>query len=519
MIQWRRAAQVRHMNMKLRVTKFIWPFIWPFILFSALGCVNVEEFTSPVPIADGIRGKEWRSPEYLETNPLNPAITGDRRTFQSFAVTSSGTKVVMAASLYDTAAARFHGYARQYVEGTGWSVSGPGFSVVVTEAGQNMTYASIASSPGGFWLAAFQDDIGVAAQNTLTALNNGSWQAMQSSATGGAAYAVVNDQTYGSPIRTEFDGIGRAYVLVVNEDTSAFRLKRWSQTSGIDLTLDPLWAGTTAPGDPTLLLDQKYDGERWLCVFGQDYGGAADLHKQCYDTTGVVAWNTASTPASDEIISVSPRHGFALASSHDGRILVAAHEDIFAENHVVARFIEDGVVSGLDTVVSFGMPYGTTAFDTAGNAPQAVYLGDGYFMIAWIASDGLYASIYYSVYNPVTGMWSEAARATDNIAVTSISPFRSLHLFSNEDLNAGFAAGFDVVETGVRTLATARFQLQHGWLPTNYVGTGCDTGAIGGMAACTHRPQGAITARGDTVVVYADQDASGNFRLTGVQFR
>ncbi len=491
---------------------------------SLSGCAVVETFTSPDPIGNGVRGKVWTTQEYLEPNPNNVAYdAATLSTFRRFSVAASGSQAFLAASIYESASGKFQGYARLFQAGIGWSSPGPGFSMVANGSA-SLSYASIAAGPGGSWLSVFQDgSVSGIAQATYTAANNGVWQPAHVSdpltpadpGNGGPAFAATTDQSFGSPVDIAFDSLGRAYVATAVAGTNQLVLKRWGQAGGIDQQN----AGATSAAGlvPGPLVAARYDGTQWVCAYSQHLT-TATIVQQCYDTTNAVAWGSSGPALQTAIVTTPGLKGFSTASSNDGTIVLANYEMVSGTAHVVVRAVVSGVIQPGTTVVSAGMPGTYAASAGLFSAPQIVHLGGGSFIVAWTAVDGgANSALFSALYTPAAG-W--AAPAMIGSAQAFPAAFGAIHLFTNEDGNAGVAASFSAdITLASTTLATARYQSAQGWLPTQFFGNGCSTGTPATVAFCSQRPQGAITSNGDTVVVFPDQDPSGHFRLGGVEFR
>ena len=493
------------------------PAVWLGVFASLSGCAAVESFTSPDPVGNGVRGKVWTTQAYLEPNPNNVAYDPvTNATFQRYSVAASGTQAYLAASIYDSASAKFQGYQRLFQSESGWSSSGPGFSIIANGAA-GLSYAAISPGPGGSWLSVFQASQAAGAgatQTTHTVANNGVWQPASVNAgspgNGGPIFATTSDQSYGSPVSIAFDSLGRAYIATAVSSPDNFVLKRWSQAGGIDLKEN----GVTATGP---LIEARFDGVQWVCTFAQSMATFA-IVQQCFDSTNVDAWGTTGPTVQTPILSPG-RLGFSTATAGDGVIVLADYELVSAVPQVVVRAVSAGVLQSGSTTVSAGMPgtYAVAATTTA--APQIVHLGSGSFLVAWTGADaGSNTAMFYALYVPNVGWTTPAMIGSAQASPSYIGP---IHLFTNEDGNAGIAASFYSTATST-LMMTARYQNIQGWLPMQTFGNGCATDTptlTPNSAFCTQRPQGAITSNGDTIVVFPDQDPSGHFRLGGVEFK
>jgi hypothetical protein len=486
------------------------------LLCAASGCAVPLDFTSPSPLGDGVRGKRWRVPQYLEVNLDNVAVGASDESHNSYALTSYEDRAYLAATLYEPVAGRFKGYGRLYTDGSGWSAVGPNFGVIADDSvGSNSLFsAAIGAGPGGLIVAAFYaDNVAV----SLTAMNNGSWQtATRYTGSTGPDFSAATDSGFFPPASMAFDKLGRGYVSTVSGGGSA-QSDLWEQAGGTGSTIT-LGAATTASQ-----VTSVFDGNRRQCGF---YRNSATSSYRCYDSVGL-----AQESAFD--LTTAGAGGVAVATDGEGAIMSVFYELVSSSYVVKANLITDGTKQTTATTISTGMASGFEAAasnaDGKAHQPGVAYLGEGRYLAAWAAADYTNddARLYYALYDPAAGGWAAPA-AVNNLEEYSVGyPYRSLTLSGNGDSNAVLAVRYYTVDdygNRIYKLLVSRYQIQNGWVETTVQGNGCDADSADDLteesaAYCTQRPDAVCLPSGTAVVVFQDQDSSGNFRLVGIDFR
>jgi hypothetical protein len=512
-------------------------------------CAPSIDFNSPTALAEGVRGKVWHAPYWVDQGLYTPAALSSNQLIRAFDAAVSGTQAQVVGTWRDQNQTDYAGFARRYVDGQGWIEAAP--TQIISSAGvASMGFPTVAGGPGGLFAASF---LGAAAGNSYSAYyGGGTWHAFsQSNASNYPTYDATDDLLNGPRIVTTMDSVGRGYSFYASGTANGLlRARGWqiANPGGLDAADTTVSAGIsvrTASG-----LSARFDGTKYVCV---SYEDAADelLKAACVDVTagGTIDFNAATSVS----ISSTNVAGHETATDGAGNILAVYYQGT-TSLHVYARFLSAGAASGSATRIDSAMDSTYLAPSSAtipGARPGVAYLGSGKYLAVWVGVDSSSTpkatQLYSAVYDPTTG-WGAAAAISGTYDPYSATPHaQGLHVFSNGNGNAGYAlnkiytsqaiapytaATPDIyAETAkVRRLQVARWQTDTGWLTVTDLGNYCYkyTAASPNIAdaqgLCSHRPTGVILPSGDTLVFFMDRDnytaatSKGNFRLGVAEF-
>lgn len=495
---------------------------------------EVVEFKSPSPLAEGMRGKVWADSFYLDPNPTNPSVNASSSTVAGFDFVGAGDSAMLAASFYDSTTAKFIGYARRYSESSGWNSAGPDFTVVASST-NSLGHTAITASPGGSaFLATFFE---AASAEARTAARYTYWlpqQTMTAASSAAPSYATASSTAYGPAITTSFDAVGKAYTFYHADALASAHVtyQVWEPASGMSSSSQQqvLSAYTATPTTNYRRVRSVFDGKQKVCVFAEDASYTAAtrrIYVRCLDTAG----STLATPSFTPTISAVPTAlsdadtaGFDAAADGEGNIVAVFYQVMSGKWHLGSSVCRNGVWDKVPTQVSGAVGNGFQALPSAVSgdlqiSPGIAHIGSGNFVAVWtsINTSTKKSGLYYAVYDKAKG-WLEAKSFGGTSDYTTTPPYGALHVFSNGKDQAGVAVNYTSDEAGRHKVLVSRFQTVEGWETPVLKGNGCIP-AANTTSYCTGRPAGAVLTSGLAVVVYQDQDASGRFRLAGMEYK
>ncbi len=502
-------------------------FIAGFVVAFLNTACGPQTFTSEKGLVAGLAGRVWRDPVSLE--PLAPGgvpIDPAGRTHLSFDIQSVGNQALLVASLYDDgpATAVYRVYSRVYREEVGLASSGLTSDFIDLASSDDSTDSlggvGLAATRGGAAQLLALELSGGATAQTLVRYQGGDWGSSSAFAPGLNATVPGDLRMQAGPlIRSVFDGLGRVFSAYVETGSNLLQLENRALGGSIATNLSTVTESTGGVADRQVSL--AFDGFLNVCALAQDFAGAATVSAECVSSVSPTAAAT-SIPLS----AGGEGRGHAIAGG-DG-YLVAAYfaADSNGVMQVYVAITDDATFSSAATAVSEGMPsdFAVLGDVEEGGAPQVLFLGSGYFMVAWSAASSSSAAVYYSVADLTAGTWSAPARVSKAISFSGETPIDSFHLFGDAHGGAGIGVRYFSAVGGSRDLSTRKMLLSRyhpsiGWLGYVERGVGCTPTSAAEVAGCSHRPVGAILDSGATVVLFQDQDESGVYRWTGVEFR
>jgi hypothetical protein len=537
-----------------------------FLAASACG-PSVEDFTSPGALGDGVMGKQWQTPYFLDGNLYAPGSQSSANLFKGYdAVAVDAQTIQLGVTFKDPLSGLNKAYAREYVDGAGWAPAGSNFLIAAADGGTSLPMPAIGTGQGLVLLAGISTGAIAVAENS-----NGAWEPSTPGAAGLTPVipTAPTSDLFSTPNAVALiDSLGRGYLFMMTTNAG----------SGVPAV--SIWQPASAPAalvalDGTVSTTNKifaarYDGSKYICVTFEAPASSSILKAACGST--LLSNFTTTTSA---ISTGGTTNGHDLATDGAGGFMAlyylkdsTTHYHVYAASGSAGTWNTQTQLDGAAASTVFGAP---EEGDLSGARPGIAYLGGGSYMAGWVGVDTtlLTTQLYYSIYTPGTG-WSLASTvdialpfSSTTSVVSNITnqqasyqaarpPHRAIHVFSNGDGNAGIAAnlacGAITSTPGVSAVATAacgtisgatgvpekrylyvnRWQSQNGWIAPAEVGNGCSVSSPSGYIGCTQRPTGVILPSGTTVVVYGDQDtenggggvtAVGNSRLAGVEFR
>ena len=499
-------------------------------MLSWISCAPVSSIDPQSSVADGLAGKSWGEVYALE--PAREfdlsASSAEKRTFNDFALTSTGDHLYLAGTFYDDAIEKYQGVIRTYQSEQGWGGEGSGSSGF-TDSSQNFDHVGLISSSAGEVLALFSR--GGAGPTPMTSVlgRNGGWlQTWSVNLSDLPEYPDATERLSLGPVyQGAFDPLGQVRFALGFEKESYEYLYQRSHHQGVieELKYDAAEGSSTTASH--LILS---DGVGTTCQTFENRASPSDA-RSLQIACRVFAEDTIEETelvASAEYEQLETL-GHDGASDGQGLLVYIAYREIAGEWVVTANTVLEGAVS--DPVeISAGMTelgYSAAAAESAEDwnqaaRPRIVYLGNHRFLVVWqgvaaLSSGGKVSQLFSAVYNSWQDEWSQAEPIGEERAYSVLPAHYGFSLFANQDDNAGVAINRVDADTGqVHTLEVARFHEAAGWQEFNEFGAGCDASVS--LRQCSMTPQGAILNTGQTVVAFVDQDEEGVFRLMGVNF-
>lgn len=511
-----------------------WVEIFLAALWMASCSPKVVEFSSPSPLAEGLRGKSWGEISYLEPNSSSPAVNSSSATTAGFDFAGSGDHAYLAASFYDATSLKFIGYGRTYSDSVGWGSAGTDFTVTNTISNDSVGHVSVAVSPGG-GSGVLSTFLGQTTAAATTSVRYKYWLSQQTMTPASSAYPSFpagSSNAFGPAVSTSFDSLGKAYTFYQADGLASGQvtMQVWEPAAGMAASSQQQVMSAYIAG-PTHYRKVKstFDGKQRVCVFAEDATyvvGGRGLYVRCLDTGG----STLATPSFAPDLASNPTPlsdgvtaGFDAASDGAGYVLAVFYQQVAGKWHLFSSVSRDGVWDTQPSQVSAAMESGFETVPVAATddqiSPGVAYLGSDRFVAVWAAVDttNKRARLYYALHSKATG-WSAAQTFGGDSTYVTTQPYGALHVFSNTQDNAGVAVNYLADETtSTRKVALSRYHVTEGWQKVVLRGYGCVSGA--NPAYCTHRPAGVILKSGVAVVVFQDKDASGRYRLAGVEYK
>lgn len=499
------------------------------------GCTLALPYRARNPLAEGLIGKTWRTEVVVDASLVDTSGVSNQPIVRHWDLKPLGSAAIASASLWDRLSGNYRSFGLRYADSSGWDSPGSSFGEVGFLSGGNdlgMTFLAPWGTQGVLSVG-YRDasSIVMTSQGSGSSAATWNWQApietTLATGTDFPAWNATDDLTAGTPIASAQDLVGRMTLAIV-DGTGSFRAALWRSAAAAPISSAFSFTVSSAAVTAATPVALTFDGSSLVCATYHlsTFSPGVDLTLSCRDPDNAITVWTAETQVSG-LAGVTTSH--AAASDDDDTIWVVVMVENGGTTHPYATQITAGAWSGSVTQLDAAMPqaYANYTSGTApGTAPAIAHLGDGAFQAVWLGADSSarVSKLFSAVYTPDTGTWSDAVEVSDTEeSFTAVAHQRSFTLFSNptyRPLQSGLAINWVAVEaTDVRQTHVARFDYFEGWvLPATY-GTGCDP--LGGalLAPCSLRPQGAVLPTGNTVVLFADVDSSGNTRLKSADLR
>ena len=500
--------------------------LWALLILATThgGCAT-SYFVDSKGILGGLAGRAWRSVVHLEPVTAAPVnVDSDGRTHLSFDAASSGDRIILAATLFDSTSGVYRLYSRAYDLEVGLAASGVSANFVdlatSAEAGESLGAIGLVGSRTGKGVtaSAFQT-AGAAAQRAVCRFTGTDWGDPQFDAAGPVVSIPADALLQGGPLAASvLDQLGEVYTAFVETASDLLTLESHSVGGAAAVQFAELSESSVGVADRQVSL--AFDGVDQVCALWQNTAVATTVNFHCVSSlTGTVGAATALSLGSE---------GWGHAIAGRGAILVAVYfaQDSAGTMQVYAHLTDDGTFSGTPEAVSEEMDSDFEVLGdlSEGGAPQVVALSSNTFMVAWAAASATEAGIFYSIYTVDEDEWSTPELIDQAITYSTLTPIDSFHLFTDGDSGAGVAIRYfsnagATRDESTRKMLLGRYHSSVGWLALVQKGEGCTPASAAEVAGCSHRPTGAILDSGAAVVLFQDQDTDGNYRWSGVEFR